>query len=473
MKKKSILSLSLALFLGGFLTAQQQLNLQQCVELALENNITIRQNQLDYATAEIEKRTAFANFLPSVNANANHSWNIGLNQNITTGLLENVTTQFSSAGINLGVDVYGGKQNFNQLHRANLALLARQYQLADISDDIALLVANGYLQIMFNQEILGVQKAQLAVSKNDLTRTKELIASGVLTIADNLELEATIATQEQAVVQAENNLRLAKINLAQLLNITDYEGFAIEMIDVEVPFSEVMGESPKAIYVKSLSFRNDIKLAETNVEIAETDIALAKGSLQPRLSAFYGYSTRLSYADRLQGTGEFTDVPIGFVRSTGEVVNTRVEGREVVAPLPIADQLGLNDGHNFGIQLSIPIFNAFSAKNNLRRSKINLERTKNLKEQQQLDLETNINQAYNDAKGAFTFYEAAQRTSQTRLNAFENAQKRFEAGVLNSFDYAQIKQRYEAAVSDEVRAKYDYIFKLKVVEFYFGVPLSI
>lgn len=473
MKKQSILTLSLSLLIGGILSAQQkQWTLQECVELALENNITIRQNQLDYATAEIEKRTAFANFLPSVNANANHSWNIGLNQNITTGLLENVTTQFSSAGVNLGLDIYGGKQNFNQLHRANLALLARQYQLADISDDIALLVANGYLQIMFNQEILGVQKAQLAVSKNDLKRTQELISSGVLTIADNLELEATIATQEQAVVQAENNLRLAKINLAQLLNITDYENFAIEMIDVDVPFSEVMGESPKAIYQKSLSFRNDIKLAETNVEIAETDIALAKGSLQPRLSAFYGYSTRLSYADRLRGTGEFTDVPIGFVRSTGEVVNTRVEGREVVAPLPIADQLGLNDGHNFGLQLSIPIFNAFSAKNNLRRSKINLERTKNIKEQQQLDLETNINQAYNDAKGAFTFYEAAQRTSQTRLNAFDNAQKRFEAGVLNSFDYAQIKQRYEAAVSDEVRAKYDYIFKLKVVEFYFGVPLS-
>ena len=474
MKKQSILTFPLALLLVGNIFAQKkQWTLQECVELALENNISIKQNQLEYASAELDKLSAMANFLPSVNANANHSWNIGLNQNITTGLLENVTTQFSSAGVNLGVDIYGGKQNFNQLHRANLALLARQYQLADISDDISLLVANGFLQIMFNQEILGVQRAQLAVSKNDLIRTQELIASGILTIADNLELEATIATQEQAVVQAENNLRLAKINLAQLLTITDYENFEIEMIDLDIPFSEVMGESPKAIYEKSLSFRNDIKLAETNVEIAETDIALAKGNLQPRLSAFYGYSTRLSYADRLQGTGVFNDVPIGFVRSTGEVVNTRVEEREVVAPLPISDQLGLNDGHNFGIQLNIPIFNAFSAKNNLKRSRINLERSKNQKEQQQLDLETTINQAYNDAKGAFTFYEAAQRTSQTRLNAFENAQKRFEAGVLNSFDYAQIKQRYEAAVSDEVRAKYDYIFKLKVVEFYFGIPISV
>ena len=93
-------------------------------------------------------------------------------------------------------------------------------------------------------------------------------------------------------------------------------------------------------------------------------------------------------------------------------------------------------------------------------------------EQQQLDLESNINQAYNDTSGAYTFYEASQKTTQARLDAFNNAQKRFEAGVMNSFNYTQIKQRYEAAVSDEVRAKYDYIFKLKVLEFYFGIPLE-
>lgn len=446
--------------------------LQECVELALEKNISIKLNELDYANAEIDKVSAFASFFPSVNANANHSWNIGLNQNITTGLLENVTTQFSSAGVNLGIDVYNGKQNFNQLHRANLNLLAKQYQLADISEDISLLVANSFLQIMFNKEILAVQTAQLAVSKTELSRTKSLIEAGVLTAGDVFELEATIATQKQAVVQANNTLRLAKINLAQLLLITDYNEFDIAYDDLEVPFSQIMGETPKKIYEKSLTFRNDIKLAITNVEIAETDVELAKGSLQPSLRAFYGYSSRLSYADRFSGTGEFSDVPIGFVSSTGEIVNTRIEQREVVGPLPIIDQLGQNDGHNFGIQLNIPIFNAFAAKNNVKRSQINLERTKRVMEQQQLDLESNINQAYNDTSGAYTFYEASQKTTQARLDAFNNAQKRFEAGVMNSFNYTQIKQRYEAAVSDEVRAKYDYIFKLKVLEFYFGIPLE-
>ena len=157
-------------------------------------------------------------------------------------------------------------------------MLASQYQLADISDDISLLVANGFLQIMFNKEILGVQQAQLEVSQAELDRSNQLIKAGVLTIGDIYELEANIATQKQAVVQAENSLRLAKINLAQLLLITDYENFDIEMVDLDVPFSQVMEESPKKVYEKALSFRNDIKLAETNIAIAETDLKLAKGS---------------------------------------------------------------------------------------------------------------------------------------------------------------------------------------------------
>ena len=257
MKKVSYYFTLALVFLGTLAHAQtKQWSLQECVELAIEKNITIKQNELNYANAELDKLSAFASFFPNVNASANHSWNIGLNQNITTGLLENVTTQFSSAGVNLGVDIYKGKQNFNQLHRANLALLASQYQLADISDDISLLVANGFLQIMFNKEILAVQKAQLEVSKAELNRSNELIKAGILTIGDIYELQANMATQKQAVVQAENNLRLAKISLAQLLLITDYENFAIEMVDLDVPFSKVMEESPKKVYEKALSLLN-------------------------------------------------------------------------------------------------------------------------------------------------------------------------------------------------------------------------
>ena len=461
------------IFCVSFYMQGQTLTLQECVELALEKNITIKQSELDIANAELDKSNAFWNFLPNINAQTSHSWNIGLNQNITTGLLENLTTQFSSLGVNMGVDIYNGLQNVKRLHRANLAIIAQQYNLADITDDTALLVANSYLQVMFNREQLGVQESQFAVSLKELERTKILIEAGVLTTRDIFEIEATIASQQQSVVQAQNNLRLTKINLAQLLLITDYENFDIAVEAFDVPFPQILDETPKAIFEKALSNRNDIKLSLTNLEISKTDIEIAKTSLQPSLSAFYSYSTRISYSDRLTGTGVFNQFPIGTVAATGQEVVTQVEQRGVIGPSSFVDQLQMNDGHNFGIQLSIPILNGFSAKNNVKRSKVNLMRFENQFEQQKLGLESTVNQAYNDAKGAFNFYKAAQKTVIARNDAYQDATKRFDAGVMNSFEFTQIKQRYEASVSDELRAKFDYVFKLKVLEFYFGLKLEI
>ena len=461
------------IFCVSFYIQGQTLTLQECVELALEKNITIKQSELDIANAELDKSNAFGNFLPNINAQTSHSWNIGLNQNITTGLLENLTTQFSSLGVNMGVDIYNGLQNVKRLHRANLAIIAQQYNLADITDDTALLVANSYLQVMFNREQLGVQESQFAVSLKELERTKILIEAGVLTTRDIFEIEATIASQQQSVVQAQNNLRLTKINLAQLLLITDYENFDIAVEAFDVPFPQILDETPKAIFEKALSNRNDIKLSLTNLEISKTDIEIAKTSLQPSLSAFYSYSTRISYSDRLTGTGVFNQFPIGTVAATGQEVVTQVEQRGVIGPSSFVDQLQTNDGHNFGIQLSIPILNGFSAKNNVKRSKVNLMRFENQFEQQKLGLESTVNQAYNDAKGAFNFYKAAQKTVIARNDAYQDATKRFDAGVMNSFEFTQIKQRYEASVSDELRAKFDYVFKLKVLEFYFGLKLEI
>ena len=143
-------------------------------------NISIKQSQLDYVNTEIEKKGAIGNFLPNVNIGGNHSWNIGLNQNITTGLLENVTTQFSSMNLNLNVDLYNGLQNVKRLHRANLSLLASQYQLEDMSENVALLVANSYLQVLFSKEALAAQNLQLEITKRELDRTKKLISSGVI-----------------------------------------------------------------------------------------------------------------------------------------------------------------------------------------------------------------------------------------------------------------------------------------------------
>ena len=445
--------------------------LEECVLVALEKNISIKQSELDLEGASIDKDDAIGNFMPRLSLQSQHIWNNGLSQNITNGLIENLTTQFSSFGGNIGVTIFNGRQNINQLSRANLSIIARQYQLDDMKDDISLFVANAYLQVMFNKELAQVQRYQMELTQEDLERTKSRIEAGVLTKADIYEIEANLASQEQALVQADNNYRLSSISLAQLLLITDYENFDIATEDFEIPFSDVLMQKPKDIFEKALTVRNDIKLGVANIEVAKKDIDIAKGALMPSLSAFFNYNTRISYSDRFTETGNVIESPIGFVKNDGSLVVTQFPERSVAGALPFATQFGQNDGQSYGLSLNIPVFSGLSIRNNIKRRKLNLERIENQFEQTKLDLENTINQAYNNTEGALKFYEAAEKTVRARKEAFEMAQNRFEAGVMNSFDFIQAKQRYQISSSDIIRAKFDYIFKLKVLEFYFGLKL--
>jgi len=445
--------------------------LEECVLLALDKNISIKQSEIEIESAAIDRADAIGGFLPRISAQSQHIWNNGLSQNITNGLIENLTTQFSSFGGNIGLTIFNGNQNINQLSRANLNLISRQYQLDDMKDDISLFVANAYLQVMFNRELEQVQRYQLEITIEDLKRTQIRIDAGVLTQADIFEIEANLASQEQALVQAENNYRLSLISLAQLLLITDYENFEIADEDFEIPFSDILSQKPKDIYEKALTIRNDIKLGVANIEVAKKDISLAKGALMPSLTAFYNYNTRISYSDRFIQTGNLIESPIGFVKGTGESVVTQFSEREIAKPLSFGTQFGQNDGQSYGLSLNIPIFNGSSVRNNIKRRELNLRRVENQFEQTKLDLENTVNQAFLNTQGAIKFYEASEKTLRAREEAFQIAQNRFEAGVMNSFDFIQAKQRYQISASDIVRAKFDYIFKLKVLEFYFGLKL--
>lgn len=470
------IKLTLILTLVITIASQAQVKkwtLEECVNHALENNITIQQSELDLENAEINKKDAFGNFLPTLNAGATHSWNIGLNQNITTGLLENLTTQFTSVGINSNIDIYRGLQNINRMHRSNLSILASQYQLDNIKDDISLLVANSFLQILFNKEQLRVLQAQYKATEGELERTTELVEAGVLPRGDLLEIQATAATQEQQIVTAENTVLLSKISLAQTLLIDDYKNFDIADIGYDVPPSNILNESPEVIIAKAKETRNEIKIAETNAEISEKDLKIAKGALQPSLTGFYSYSARASYQDIVVGAepdGTFSE--IGIVEGTGESVIRPNFNSIIERPDAIFEQFSQTDGHNFGLQLNIPVLNGFSLKNAVSRNKVALERAKIQLEQANLDLESTVYQAYNDAKGTQKAYEAALKTLTARKEAFKYSQERYNVGLLNAFDFNQSRAQLETAESDLIRAKFDYIFRLKVLEFYFGIPIT-
>lgn len=448
--------------------------LEECVIYALENNITIKNTALDGELADIEKKGAIGNFLPTINANSSHSWNIGLNQNITTGLLENQTIQYTAAGVQVGVTIYNGLQSQKRLRRANLSKVASQYQLTKMQEDISLNVANAFLQILFNKENLKVQKERLANDVKQMERSSQLLEAGIIPRVDLLDMKATVASDEQLVIAAENSLLISRLSLAQLLQLDDFVNFDIVDEEYEAPSNEMLLKSPIDIYEKAKQERVELKIAKANLEIAEKDLAITKGSFQPNLRGFYSFDTRAADSDRFVGVQldpNMPTTPIGVVQETNQVVvqpnfNTVTDGA-----LPIFEQFDLNKGQSVGVQLSIPILNGFATRTSVERSKVAVERSKIAYEQEELTLQRNVYTAFTDTKGALNAYEAALITLEARQEAHLYASERFDVGLMNAFDYNQSLSLFVNAQSDVLRTKYDYIFKTKILEFYFGIPI--
>jgi len=428
----------LLLFLGHASNAQiKKWTIQECVDYALKNNISIKQSELDLKISDIEKLEAIGNFTPSVTASANYGINTGANINPATNQFENETFKSASANLNSGVNLFNGLVNWKNLQRVKLNKLANTYRLDKMKDDIALSVANSYLQILFNKEQIKVLVNQNKITKENLVRTAELIQAGTIPFGDIYDLRASDATQEQQIINAENTLMISKLALAQTLLLKEYANFDVADEDMDIPPTAILVQSPEAIAIKAKEVVNDLKIANSNLEIAKKDVEISKTSFLPSLSGFVGYNTRWSQS-----------IPIGFM-----------------------DQLSFFDGTNLGIQLNVPILNGFASRGRVQRSKINQERTKLLLEQSELDLERTVFQAYNDLKNAKSVYDAALKTAEARKLSQDFSKERYSVGLLNSFDYSQALLTYENAQSEVLRTKYDYIFKIKLVEFYFGIPI--
>lgn len=475
---KKIVVLLFALLLGATGFSQKKWTLVECVNYALENNISIKQSELQLETAAIEKSDAWGGYLPTLNASASNSWNTGLTQNITTGILETQTSRNSSYGITAGITVFAGLRNLRAMERAKISQLAAQYNLDKMKDDISLFVANSYLQVLLNKANLNVLKAQNTVTQEQINRTQDLVDGGVLPRGDLLEIQATNASELQNIALAENSVQISLISLAQLLLIKDYENFDIEDEGYNIVDDGVAARDVDDIITSAEENRNEVKIAQANVDLALKDLQTAKGAYYPTIRAFFNYNTRESDNARF-AQGIDPDNPtilrdVGFVESTGDAVVALVPNTvlQQLPPLPFTEQLYLNDGISYGVSLNVPIFNGFSTRNNVRRNKVNLMRQEYLLEQAKLDLESNVYQAYVDVGGAKKAYEAALVAMESQQLAYQYAKDRYDAGVTNAFDFSQSKLRYDNAQIEVNRSKYDYIFKLKVLELYFGVPAT-
>ncbi|HLW63286.1 MAG TPA: TolC family protein, partial [Flavobacterium sp.] len=280
-----------------------------------------------------------------------------------------------------------------------------------------------------------------------LVRSEALVDAGMIPSGDLFDMKATIATDKQRIIEAEYALLVSKMSLAQLLQLEGFKEFDIADVEYEFEPNTIFFESPESIYYKARNERTELKIAENNLKIAEKDIEIAKGAHLPSLVGFYSFSSRVSYAKIPDGMGGEMD------------------------PLPFFDQFDMYKGHSFGLQLNIPIFTGFATRNNVERSKINLEKTKLTLEQTELDLERNIYTAYSDAKGAMETYLATVEMLKAREEAFRYTKERYENGMATAFDYNQSQTLLVNTKSDLLRTKYDYLFRTRILEFYFGLPI--
>lgn len=426
------------LLIGFQLSAQnKKWTLEECVDYAIKNNISIKQSELDLKTSDVEKLEAIGGFLPTLNGNANYSVNTGASINPVTNQFQNQTFKSFSASANSNIMLFNGLANWKTLQRSKLNQIANTYRLDKMKDDIALSIANSYLQILFNKEQLKVQKNQNLVTKENIKRTQELIEAGSLPAGDIYELQATDATQEQQIISTENALLISKVALCQTLLLEDYATFDISDEVIDLPMSNITNETQEAILAKAKESVKDVKIALSNVDVAKKDVAISRSSYLPTLTGFVGYNTRWSES----------------------------------TPFNFADQLSLFDGTAVGLQLSVPILNGFATRGRVQRAKINQKRSEFQLKQAELDLERNVYQAYNDVINAKKSFEAAQKTLEARKQSFNFSKERYEVGLMNSFDFSQSTIAYENAQSEVLRTKYDYIFRTKILEFYFGIPL--
>jgi len=472
MKNKIILALLISVFgVVSNMHAQKKYTLIECIKYARENNLSVRKSQFNVDISETNKNSQFGNFFPDANLSSGYSLNQGFSIDPTTNRVSDTKSNSFSFNATSQWNIFDGLQNVNQYRKAKFDLLANRYNLEQMKDDISLQVADVYLQIILNKEFLKVAKDQVALSEKEVERVSKYVDSGAKPQGDLYEAQATLANDEQQLIGVENNLTLSKLSLTQLLQIDFTNEFDIVDEDFPIPSMEMLGRTNEEVYEKALTTQYLIRSYENKIFSAEKDLSIAKGNYSPSLSLVYQFSSRyLKEKQRIVFDGTSNYVPVGQVVSTGEIVNSlnMQPGVSGVEQYPFWDQINDGKGHYLGVNLRIPIFNKFQVRNNVRIKKIQLEQAKLDMDIQKNQLRQNIEKAQTDANASLKSYKASEKSLESLEEAFKYAQQKREVGMISEYDFNQSRSRLVQAQSTMLRSKYEFIFKVKVLEFYFG-----
>jgi len=445
------LTLSL-LFAISFMAlhAQEKWSLEKCVDHALTNNIQIKQRSLSIESSSTDVLQSKLNMLPDINGFANHGYNFGKSVDRYTNLFATERVQSENFNLSSSVTLFGGFQKVNQLRQNKLNLQSNQYDLEKFMDDISLTIATSYLQILFYQEMLKNAENQLGITKQQVDRMKKMVDAGAAAQGDYYNLEAQRAAEELLVVDAQNNLDLAYLTLTQLLDLPSSENFAIEVPELSVEGKPVLVGNADEIFLFATLNQPDIKSSELKLQSSGLNISRARGAMMPSLSFNGSWGT--GYSSNIQIEDPETGLPINK---------------------PWNNQINDNNNRSLFLNLTVPIFNGWQGRTAVSKARIGVKDAEYALESNKLNLRKTIQQAYADALASLKKYNSANTKVDASRESFKYSDDKFTVGLLNSVDYNNAKKELEKAESELLQAKFEYIFKTTVLDFYMGRPLTL
>ncbi len=443
--KKSQLVFFLSFLVSGVFCQTETWSLERCVRHAHETSLSIQQANISVKRAYLAEKQAKSNRLPGVDGTLNVSEQLGRTINPLTNTYASQNITSNNLGVTAGLLLFAGGQVKNSVKQAGFDQLAARADAEQIGNNIALQVASAYLNILLTEEQLKNAKKQVAQSQDQMKRTDQLIEVGTLPAVERLTFVAQIARDEQGKVTTQNNLDLAYLNLKQLLQLEPDYNLQIEHPTVPIPAdANPGGFMLRAVYNNALNSQPNIKASDYRIESAKTGIKIAEAAYFPRLQAFADLGTRYS---------SFS-VPGFPAESFGRQYET-------------------NFGQNFGLSASIPIYQRGQTKIAVQRAELAVQSAQIEATQTRQQLKTDIQTAIANAKAAEKQLEASQRTLDAMRTAFENSQKRYDLGAINSLELTTAQNNRDIAENDLVVSKYDYLFKLKILDFYNGEKIKL
>ena len=422
------------------------LDLETCVVVAIENNLTLKRTELNQQITEANLMESQGRRLPSLTAGASSGYRWGRSINPVTNLFE--TRRIGNVNLfgNTGAPIFQGMRINNSVAQAKTNLESGMYTLEATRNDITLNVINLFIDVVFNREQVKIAENQLRTTTEQLARTKKLVEAGSLPLSDLLDLQSQNATNELNLINAKNGLRSAKLSLAQAMQIPFTESFDVIEPEYEVSQAAMTGETPAEIFEIAVKLMPQIKAANADVKSAEYGVKIAKGAFYPTLDA--GISAFSNYVDQ------------AFIPGSREII-------------PFNTQVDNNFSQSGTLNLSIPIFTRFGNKANLQRARVQQQLAEVSELEAKNRLRQDIETAYNSAFAAEQSYQASLIRVKSLEETFRIAQQRFDLGAINSVDFQVAQNNLFNAQADLLNAKYTYIFRIKVLDFYLGNPINL